>query len=239
MPRQIRGKNVVGAFVHMDECTPHLHFSFVPVVVDKKKHDEKVCFQECCPRRDYQTFHPELSAHIEKALGYQVEILNEATRDGNRSVEELKRETAVKRLKALNDDLEAKRRACIEYGKVIDARFRPPPDAKENLFGNKVTLPKRDYELLCCLANQKGIESQEKVVLEVLLSERKELDSYKAVSEAQNQAKQAETENEVLRTQVNVLRRELHRILTAYPEIEKEREKEKEKSLSGMEREIC
>lgn len=119
---------------------------------------------------------------------------------------------------------------------MIDARFRPPPDAKENLFGNKVTLPKRDYEMLCRLANQKGIESQEKVVLEVLLSERKELDSYKVVSEAQNRAKQAETENEVWKSQVNALRRELHRILTAHPEIEKEREKEKEKSLSGMER---
>ena len=93
--------------------------------------------------------------------------------------------------------------------------------------------------MLCLLANQKGIESQEKVVLEVLLSERQELDSYKAVSEAQNQAKQAETENKVLKSQVNALRRELRRILTAHPEIEKEREKEKEKSLSGMEREIC
>lgn len=185
-------------------------------------------------RKDLKTFHTELSKHIEQALGYEAEILNEATRNGNRSVEELKRETAVKRLKALNDDLEAKRRACIEYGKVIDARFRPPPDAKENLFGNKVTLPKRDYEMLCLLANQKGIESQEKVVLEVLLSERKELDSYKVVSEAQNQAKQAETEIEVLKSQVNALRRELRRILTAHPEIEKEREKEK--SLSGMER---
>lgn len=90
--------------------------------------------------------------------------------------------------------------------------------------------------MLCRLANQKGIESQEKVVLEVLLSERKELDSYKVISEAQNQAKQAETEIEVLKSQVNALRRELHRILTAHPEIEKEREKEKEKSLSGMER---
>ena len=207
-----------------------------PVVPDEKRGGERVSAHDCVTRKDLKTFHTELSKHIEQALGYEADILNYATRDGNRSVEELKRETAVKRLKALNDDLEAKRRACIEYGKVIDARFRPPPDAKENLFGNKVTLPKRDYELLCCLANQKGIESQEKVVLEVLLSERKELDSYKAVSEAQNQAKQAETENEVLKSQVNALRRELRRILTTHPEIERAREKEKEKSLSGMER---
>ena len=224
-------KNTVAAWVHKDETTPHLHFCWVPVVPDEKRSGERVSAHDCVTRKDLKTFHTELSKHIEQALGYEADILNYATRDGNRSVDELKRETAVKRLKALNDDLEAKRRACIEYGKVIDARFRPPPEAKENLFGNKVTLPKRDYELLCLLANQKGIESQEKVVLEVLLAERKELESYKAVSEAQNQTKQAETENKVLKSQVNALRRELRRILTAHPEIEKEREKERTKSL--------
>lgn len=231
-------KNTVAAWVHKDETTPHLHFCWIPVVPDEKRGGERVSAHDCVTRKDLKTFHTELSKHIEQALGYEAEILNEATRDGNRSVEELKRETAVKRLKALNDDLEAKRRACIEYGKVIDARFRPPPDAKENLFGNKVTLPKRDYEMLCCLANQKGIESQEKVVLEVLLSERQELDSYKAVSEAQNQAKQAENEKEVLKAQNTALCRELNRILTAHPEIKKEREREKERdqSLSGRER---
>lgn len=193
-------QNTVAAWVHKDETTPHLHFCWVPVVPDEKRGGERVSAHDCVTHKDLKTFHTELSKHIEQALGYEADILNEATRNGNRSVEELKRETAVKRLKALNDDLEAKRRACIEYGKVIDARFRPPPDAKENLFGNKVTLPKRDYELLCCLANQKGIESQEKIALEVMLAEREELDSYKAVTEAQNQAKQTETENEVLKS---------------------------------------
>ena len=85
--------------------------------------------------------------------------------------------------------------------------------------------------MLCLLASRKGIESQEKIALEVMLAERKELDSYKAVTEAQNQAKQTETENEVLKSQVNALRRELRRILSAHPEIEKEREKERTKSL--------
>ena len=230
-------KNTVAAWGHKDETTPHLHFCWVPIVPDEKRGGERVSAHDCVARKDLKTFHTELSKHIEQALGYEAEILNEATRNGNRSVEELKRETAVKRLKALNNDLEAKRRACIEYGKVIDTRFQSPPGAKENLFGNKVTLPKRDYEMLCLLANRKGIESQEKVVLEVLLSERQELDSYKAISEAQNQAKQAETENEVLKSQVNALRRELRRILTAHPEIEKEREKEKVRS--GREVEIC
>jgi len=30
-------KNVISAYVHMDESMPHLHYAFVPVVHDKKK----------------------------------------------------------------------------------------------------------------------------------------------------------------------------------------------------------
>ena len=30
-------ENVVSAYVHMDEITPHMHFAFVPVVYDKRK----------------------------------------------------------------------------------------------------------------------------------------------------------------------------------------------------------
>lgn len=35
-------KNVVSAYVHMDEVTPHMHFAFVPVTEDKKRGGEKV-----------------------------------------------------------------------------------------------------------------------------------------------------------------------------------------------------
>lgn len=227
-------QNTVAAWVHKDETTPHIHFCWVPVVPDEKRGGERVSAHDCVTRKDLKTFHTELSKHIEKVLGYETEILNEATRDGNRSIMELKRETAIKRLNALNNDLEAKQRACLEYGKVIGERFEPSKDVKENLFGNKVTLPKSEYEKLCRIAKIKGIEYQEKIALEVLLSERKELDSYKAIAEAQKQAKLAENENELLKQQNDALRRELHRILTAHPEIKKEREKGQERS--GIER---
>lgn len=113
-------------------------------------------------RKDLKTFHTELSKHIEQALGYEAEILNEATRNGNRSVEELKRETAVKRLKALNDDLEAKRRACIEYGKVIDARFRPPPDAKKNCSETKSPCPNGTMKCFVFWQAGKGLKVRRK-----------------------------------------------------------------------------
>lgn len=233
-------RNTVSAWVHKDETTPHLHFCWVPVVPDEKRGGERVSAHDCVTRKDLKTFHTELSKHIEQTLGYETEILNEATRNGNRSVAELKRETSIKRLKALNNDLKAKEQACLEYGKVIGQRFEPPKNVKENLFGNKVTLPKEEYEKLCRLARLKGKEVQEKIALEVLLSERRELDSYKSITEAQNQAKQAASENARLRDQIDTLYRELKRILTAHPEIkkEREREKERERSLSGRGREI-
>ena len=33
--RKIREKNVISAYVHMDETTPHMHFLFIPIVDDK------------------------------------------------------------------------------------------------------------------------------------------------------------------------------------------------------------
>lgn len=100
-------RNTVAAWVHKDETIPHFHFCRVPVVPDEKQGGGHVSTHDCVTRKNLKTFHTELSKHIERALGYESEILNEATRDGNRSVAKLKRETAVKRLKALNNDMES------------------------------------------------------------------------------------------------------------------------------------
>ena len=59
-------ENVVSAYVHMDEVTPHMHFAFVPVVhtfkQDRKNPDisteiYKVSAKECVNRYDLQGFH--------------------------------------------------------------------------------------------------------------------------------------------------------------------------------------
>lgn len=88
-------QNVVSAHVHMDEKTPHMHFAFVPVVEDAKRGDLKISAKEAINKQDLQTFHKDLSRHMEQPFGRDVGILNDATREGNRSIEELKRGTAV------------------------------------------------------------------------------------------------------------------------------------------------
>ena len=79
--------NVVSAHVHMDEKTPHMHFAFVPVVYDSKKDLLKVSAKEKVCKTDLQAFHQDLEKHLENALGREINILNEATKEGNKSID--------------------------------------------------------------------------------------------------------------------------------------------------------
>lgn len=87
-------KNVISSYVHMDEKTPHMHFSFIPVVVDRKhKQGEKVSAKECVTKIDLQQFHEQLQQHLTER-GISCSVINGATLQGNKSIEELKRGTA-------------------------------------------------------------------------------------------------------------------------------------------------
>lgn len=98
--------NVISAYVHRDENTPHMHFAFVPVTYDKKKQRDKISAFEVLTRHELKTFHKALESHLEQKLGCKVNILNEATKDGNKSIDELKRETAQKKVKAVKKELQ-------------------------------------------------------------------------------------------------------------------------------------
>ena len=89
-------ENVISAYVHMDETTPHMHFAFIPVVPDKKKQGKfKVSAKERINRFELCSFHFELEQALSAALGHSVGILNGATKDGNKSVTRLKRESQI------------------------------------------------------------------------------------------------------------------------------------------------
>lgn len=98
-------ENVVSAYVHRDEATPHLHFAFIPVVPDKKKGGYKVSAKEAITRNDLKNFHPRLSEHLQQVLNVQVNVLNDATKEGNKSIEELKRNTAQAEIEKLKNQL--------------------------------------------------------------------------------------------------------------------------------------
>lgn len=96
--------NVVSAYVHMDEISPHMHFAFVPVVPDKKR-GLKVSAKERLSKLELKAFHGDLDKHLVQTMAdrYPGGILNGATIEGNRSIEELKRKSAADRLRAADE----------------------------------------------------------------------------------------------------------------------------------------
>lgn len=140
-------ENVISAYVHMDETMPHIHFAFIPVVPDPRRGGYKISAKEAITRTDLQKMHPALQEHLEHKLGHEVSILNGATKDGNKSIIELKRETAIqnvekaqearKELDMVNIQLmtakaeyEAKKAYVSEADKISNVSMMYPDEAK-------------------------------------------------------------------------------------------------------------
>lgn len=149
-------ENVISSFVHLDESTPHMHFSFIPVVYDKKKEEYKVSAKECINRNHLKRFHPELENHMEKVFGRDIGILNEKTKEGNKTIEELKKETAVKKLNSLKQDIKDKELALNSVKK----------DLKDSRLALRVTrIRKADVERINQIEAPKSIFNKDKVTL--------------------------------------------------------------------------
>jgi hypothetical protein len=153
--------NVVSAYVHMDETTPHMHFCFVPVVLDTKKNQYKLSAKEAVNKYDLQTFHNDLQGHLEQTRGLHANVLNEATIEGNKSIEELKRGTATQELqKALTEVQTVKKdiqvlennRNALEgqiqslEGKVLTLQEVNQVKIKKPLLGSERAIIKMPYQ---------------------------------------------------------------------------------------------
>jgi len=140
-------KNVVSAYVHMDETTPHIHFAFVPVVVDKKKGHEKVSAKEALgwSERGLHRFHGELDEYMTKAFGRDIGIVNEATKDGNKEIWELKTETIAAEERARYENALADERAKYEIA-LAEERVRYKTTLTEEKSKNETAVTKEKAE---------------------------------------------------------------------------------------------
>ncbi len=84
--------NVISAYVHCDGTTDHMHFAFIPVVFDENKQHHKVSAKEVIHRTELQAFHKDLDKHMKNVFNRDIGVLNNATKDGNKSIQELKSE---------------------------------------------------------------------------------------------------------------------------------------------------
>lgn len=121
--------NVVSAYVHMDETTPHIHYAFVPVVKDKKKDIYKVSAKECLTRKDLQTFHQDLDKYLFKEFGRSVGVLNGATKEGNIKIPQLKEQQ--KKVVELQKEIDEKQYTLKTAETALQAIKDPQRDIRE------------------------------------------------------------------------------------------------------------
>lgn len=106
-------ENVISAYVHLDENREkghaHMHFSFIPVIYDKKKERFKVSAKDVINKKELQVIHKEAEDYISKSLKCPVHLLNGSTKQGNKTIEELK---------MFNDRIEQEREDFKELSRI-------------------------------------------------------------------------------------------------------------------------
>lgn len=157
LENRYKKENVISAHVHMDEVTPHIHFCFVPVIHDKKKNKDKVSAKEVVNKRDLQTFHKDLSNRMECHFGRDIGILNEVTKDGNKSVLELKKQTVAEETQKVNETFKSVKNLSDtlskneEHIKGVIGKL-DNIEVKKGFLSDKLTISEYDYSILVNLA---------------------------------------------------------------------------------------
>ncbi|EGT0001083.1 hypothetical protein I9Y31_003429 [Clostridium perfringens] len=132
-------ENVISAYVHKDETTPHIHFAFVPVVFDEKKSKYKISAKECVDRNELKAFHNDFQKYLDN-YGFNCSVLNNTTSKGNKSIKELKTPLSISEYKFLG----------IEYPEraILNAKFPMQFVIEENLEYPALKLTKEEKNYL-------------------------------------------------------------------------------------------
>ena len=169
--------------------------------------------KEVLTRVELQRFHGDLDAYLESVFGKSTGVLNGATRDGNKSIDELKRGTAVKELNALlqKRQAEEKRIDDLKWGdKIVPVKEK----------GSTVVISKSDYEaannalVKKYSLEERTKESEEKAAKAVNRDYQKELSKY------WRENRQLKSQQSILVAEKNKLSRELadtQKVFNRYP----------------------
>lgn len=133
-------ENIVSSYVHLDETSPHMHFCFVPVIFDKKKQEYKVNAKQCINKIELKQIHPQMQEYLEKKLQTKVNILNGATAEGNKTIEQLKKEEKIKQ-KAISELIE---NPTAEIRKAVIEQI--PEEQKEIIIEQEIEIVKEDLK---------------------------------------------------------------------------------------------
>lgn len=133
-------ENCLGAFVHMDESQPHMHFSFMPLV------DEKFNAKKMLNREFFQSLHGDLQEYLTPILGYVPQV-----KDSERIMPyvELKDVDKMKKIEQQLKELQGK---------------APNPEKLKQLYVLKGTLEAGGGGLFSKGKNEKALEQVNKMI---------------------------------------------------------------------------
>lgn len=100
----LQASDVASSWVHMDETTPHMHFIATPLIT-KEDGTQSLYFDKVVDRHTYHDLHQTIEQMM-VAKGYDdIQLLNDATKDGNKTIRQLKNETIAKDLAKLSPEI--------------------------------------------------------------------------------------------------------------------------------------
>lgn len=112
--------NVVGAYVHMDETTPHMHAKITPVLWDEKKGKFRHSAKDMFHKGELYEFHQHFSRFMEQEFGFDVGVV-----DRNKDKTKRVPNKSISELKAENKKLEGiKERALEDAGALLKENER-------------------------------------------------------------------------------------------------------------------
>lgn len=203
-------ENVISSYVHLDETTPHIHFAFVPVVEDRKKGGFKVSAKERVDRSDLRSFHLDLDKAISVALGHSVGILNAATKDGNKTISELKQKTAAKAT-AVAEQQERKAIARTQYAKSVEqSATERIQNATDKMRKAEIAAAAAEHDAAIC--NKSAYEANQKAKaanLERQAAEQRAKNAEQLAAKAEQKAKEHDNARKMLKAEKNSLQTEL------------------------------
>jgi uncharacterized protein (DUF1778 family) len=192
-------ENVISAYVHMDETTPHLHFAFVPITKNtgKKKgaktaKEYTVSADNVITRKELTIFHTELATHMYNVFNRDVGISSGITekQGGNKTIQELKATTQAEYNKIINEACEEAhkiyKQSQYDYNSVIEQAKKEAKEIIDNaLKTEKKGMKNYDYIIQNAIREAKDItnlaEQQRDLLIEEsnLISETKQIERFK------------------------------------------------------------
>ena len=124
-------ENTVSSYVHRDEITDHMHYSFVPVIEDKKKGGWKISAKDLISRKELRAFHTELERYLDSFGDIHFGVINEATKEGNRTVAELKQAANIEKTAETERELAQVDRQLSEVKAELQPLLRLQADVAE------------------------------------------------------------------------------------------------------------